>query len=141
VRFRLSFVAHRDMRGVAVFVGIRSGISRELLTSARHVVTEAPVAAGTVGTVLVDLPSLNLRPGEYPLYLHVSEATESPTNYDVLDDLTPPLVMTAGRTSVGENFDPSRPMGAYSIPSRLVVEGLGAPGASREGHPLALTNR
>ncbi|MGI9043048.1 MAG: ABC transporter ATP-binding protein [Gemmatimonadaceae bacterium] len=141
VRFRLSFIAHRDLRGLAVFVGIRSGVSRELLTSVRHVVTESGVTAGTAGTVLVDLPSLNLRPGEYPLYLHVSESVESPTNYDVLDDLTPPLVMAAGTRRLTDNFDPSRPMGAYSIPSQLVVEALDSPGAARQSNPLALTSR
>ena len=139
VRMRLSFIAHRELRGLAVFVGIRSGVSRELLTSARHVVTDSPVPAGTSGTVLVDLPELNLRPGEYPLYLHVGESIESPTNYDVLDDLTPPLVMTAGTRRLFDNFDPARPVGIYSIDSRMTVENLEAPPVSSE--PLALTNR
>ncbi len=140
VRFRLSFVAHQEMRGLAVFVGIRSGISRELLTTVRHVVTESGLAVGTTGTVLVDLPALNLRPGEYPLYLHVSEAAPGSPNYDVLDDLTPPLVMTAGTRILTDNFDPSRPMGAYSIRSKFAVESLDAPRSTAGTAPLVLTN-
>jgi lipopolysaccharide transport system ATP-binding protein len=121
VRFRLSFEVKSDMRGVAVFVGIRSGLSRELLTSARHVVTEEKVKAGTASTVIVDLPELNLRPGEYPLYLHVGEAGEGTSSYDVLDDLTPPLVMVAGAATASDNFDSSRPVGVFSIPSKMTV--------------------
>ena len=141
VRFRLSFVAHSSLRGLAVFVGIKSGISRELVTSARHVVTESTIAAGTTGTVAVDLPEINLRPGEYPLYIHVSEAIQSPTNYDVLDDLTPPLVISQGPRSRTDNYDAANPIGVFSIPSRLTVEGIETPQASRERSPLELTNQ
>ena len=140
VRFRLSFVANSPLRGVAVFVGIRSGISRELLTSARHVVTKAELPAGSHGTVVVDLPELNLRPGEYPLYLHVSESIESPVNYDVLDDLTPPLVIVAGSRPKSDNFDPSRPVGIYSIDSRMTVLSIETNRAA-DDRQLALTNQ
>jgi len=122
VRFRLSFTVHAPMRGLAIFVGIRSGLSRELVTSARHVVTEGAVAPGTISTVVVDLPNVYLRPGEYPLYLHVSESIQSPKNYDVLDDLTPPLVIVAGSRILHDNFDPSKPLGVFSLPSRMSVE-------------------
>jgi lipopolysaccharide transport system ATP-binding protein len=141
VRVKMSFIAHRELRGLAVFVGFRSGVSRELLTSARHVVTDAPVPAGTVGTVSVDLPALNLRPGEYPTYLHVGESIQSPTNYDVLDDLTPPVVIVAGERRQHDNFDPSRPVGIFSIESRMIVERLDTPDAAPHSEPLELSNR
>ncbi|MDO8502342.1 MAG: ABC transporter ATP-binding protein [Gemmatimonadaceae bacterium] len=131
VRFRLTFTVHAPMRGLAIFVGIRSGMSRELVTSARHVVTGALVSPGTTSTVVVDLPSVYIRPGEYPLYLHVSESLQSPKNYDVLDDLTPPLVIVAGSRVLHDNFDPSRPLGVFSLPSRMTVEEP-LPGASGE---------
>jgi len=122
VRFRLSFTVHAPMRGLAIFVGLRSGMSRELVTSARHVITESEIKPGSTSTVVVDLPNAYIRPGEYPLYLHVSEAMQSPKNYDVLDDLTPPLVIVAGSRVLHDNFDPSRPLGVFSLPSRMVVE-------------------
>ena len=122
VRFKLSFTVHAPMRGLAIFVGLRSGMSRELVTSARHVITESEIKPGSTSTVVVDLPSVYIRPGEYPLYLHVSEAMQSPKNYDVLDDLTPPLVIVAGSRILHDNFDPSRPLGVFSLPSRMVVE-------------------
>ncbi len=122
VRFRLSFAAHAPMRGLAVFVGLRSGMSRELITSARHVISEANIAPGTTATVTIDLPNVYIRPGEYPLYLHVSESLQSPKNYDVLDDLTPPLVIVPGNRIMHDNFDPTRPLGVFSLPSRMIVE-------------------
>ncbi|HZJ00720.1 MAG TPA: ABC transporter ATP-binding protein [Gemmatimonadaceae bacterium] len=122
VRFRLSFDVHAPMRGLAIFVGLRSGLSRELITSARHVLTDTTVQPGTSSTVVVDLPEVYIRPGEYPLYLHVSEALQSPRDYDVLDDLTPPLVIVPGTRIMHDNFDPSRPLGVFSLPSRIMLE-------------------
>jgi lipopolysaccharide transport system ATP-binding protein len=135
IRFRLTFTVHAPMRGLAVFVGLRSGISRELITSARHVVSEATIAPGTESTVIVDLPNVYIRPGEYPLYLHVSESLQSPRNYDVLDDLTPPLVIVPGTRIMHDNFDPSRPLGVFSLPSRMIVESPPPEAMSEEQFP------
>lgn len=121
VRFRLSYQLNEPMRGVTVVVALRSGLSREIVTSARHVVTTDQLAAGSRGTVVIDLPEIYIRPGEYPLYLHISEAVPTKTNYDVLDDLTPPLVIAAGGRRLHQNFDPSQPLGVFSIPSRMTV--------------------
>jgi lipopolysaccharide transport system ATP-binding protein len=134
VRFRLTFQVHAPMRGLAIFVGLRSGLSRELVTSARHVLTDSVVQPGTTSTVVVDLPEIYIRPGEYPLYLHVSEALQSPRDYDVLDDLTPPLVVVPGTRIMHDNFDPSRPLGVFSLPSRIMFEDPEA-GFEREEEP------
>src|SRR3954471_4506471 len=50
VRFRLSFTTQATLKGLAVFIAFRSGLSREILTSVRHVVTEATVPEGTTST-------------------------------------------------------------------------------------------
>jgi lipopolysaccharide transport system ATP-binding protein len=121
VRFRLSYQLNEPMRGVTVVVALRSGLSREIVTSARHVVTTDQLPAGARGSVVIDLPEIYIRPGEYPLYLHISEAVPTKTNYDVLDDLTPPLVIAAGGRRLHQNFDPSQPLGVFSIPSRMTV--------------------
>jgi len=121
VRFRLSIAINTTMRGLAVVVALRSGMSRELVTSARHVITSDTVLPGTASTVVIELPDIYIRPGEYPLYLHASEATQSPTNYDVLDDLTPPLVVAAGSRRLHDNFDAAQPYGLFSLPSRMML--------------------
>ena len=124
VRFRLSYQLNEPMRGVAMVIALRSGISREIVTSARHVVTTEALAAGSRGTVVIDFPDIYIRPGEYPLYLHIGEAAPTKTNYDVLDDLTPPLVISAGDDSrrIHSNFDASQPLGVFSLPSRMMIE-------------------
>lgn len=129
VRFRLSFCANKPMRGASVVIALRSGMSREIVTSVRHVVTEHRVAAGETATVTIDLPEIYIRPGEYPVYLHVGEFITSKTNYDVLDDLTPPLVIIAGSRKLHDNFDAAQPFGVFSLPSRMTVDE--EPSASR----------
>jgi lipopolysaccharide transport system ATP-binding protein len=122
VRFRLSYRANQPMRGVVVVVALRSGVSRDLVTSVRHVVTTDLVPPGATGTVTVDLPEVYIRPGEYPIYFHLSESVPTKTNYDVLDDLTPPLVIAAGSRRLHDNFDPAQPFGVFSLPSRMTVD-------------------
>lgn len=122
IRFRLSCKVNAPMRGLAIVVALRSGMSREIVTSARHVITTALIPQGETATVVIDLPDVYIRPGEYPLYLHASEAVQSPVNYDVLDDLTPPLVIGGGSRALHDNFDPAQPYGVFSLPSQMVVE-------------------
>jgi lipopolysaccharide transport system ATP-binding protein len=133
IRFRLSYQLNEPMRGVAIVVALRSGMSREIVTSARHVVTTDQLVAGAFGSVMIDFPDVYVRPGEYPLYLHISEAVPTKTNYDVLDDLTPPLVIAPGGRRLHPNFDPSQPLGVFSIPSRMTV----LEEASQGGGPVA----
>jgi lipopolysaccharide transport system ATP-binding protein len=131
IRFRLSFQVNEPMRGVVITLAIRSGVSREIVTSVRHVVTTERLPAGHVGHVIIDLPDVYIRPGEYPLYLHIIEAASTRTNYDVLDDLTPPLVIAPGGRRLHQNFDPSQPLGVFSLPSRIIVEeGSDAPSSA-----------
>ncbi len=121
VRFRLSYQLNETMRGVAIVIALRSGMSRDIVTSVRHIVTTESLPGGSRGTVIVDLPEIYIRPGEYPLYLHISEAVPTKTNYDVLDDLTPPLVIAPGGRRLNSNFDPAQPLGVFSLPSRMTV--------------------
>ena len=122
VRFRLSYKLNEAMRGVTIFIALRSGMSREMVTSARHVVTTDSLPAGATGSVIIDFPDIYIRPGEYPLYLHISEAVPTKTNYDVLDDLTPPLVIAPGGPRMHQNFDPAQPLGVFSLPSVMTIE-------------------
>jgi len=122
IRFRLAWQLNEPMRGVAIVIALRSGLSREIVTSVRHVISTDQLPAGSRGSVVVEFPEVYIRPGEYPLYLHISEAVPTKTNYDVLDDLTPPLVIAPGGRRMHPNFDPSQPLGVFSIPSTMTVE-------------------
>ena len=119
IRFELSYKAFREMPGAAVYIGLRSGISGELVTTVRHLLSSDRIAAGSTGMATVELPNIYIRPGEYPLYLHISGA--SGKDYDVLDDLTHPLVITSGDERQHYNFDATQPFGYFSVPSRLTA--------------------
>ena len=121
VRFKMTYKVFKEMNGVTVHVELRSGITREFITSVKHVVTTEKVAPGTRGKIVVELPDIYIRPGHYPVYLHLSDNDISSNTIDVLDDLTAPLIVTADDKVQHANFDPTRPAGCFSLPSRLVL--------------------
>jgi hypothetical protein len=84
---------------LVVLVGLRSGLTHEIITSARHVITTQKIAAGTTATVTVEFPVLQVRTGEYPVYCRISDLGRACANYDVVDGLIPPLVIWEGGES------------------------------------------
>ena len=123
IRFKFSYKVFKDLKGLAIYVGLRSGLTGEIVTTARHVITADQVASGATGTIFVELPDIYIRPGEYPLYLHISDLSDDLPNFDVVDGITAPLVIWPRNESPtpGANFDPSRPVGYFSIPSRVFL--------------------
>jgi lipopolysaccharide transport system ATP-binding protein len=121
IRFKMSYKIFREMQGLTAHIALRSGITREIVTSAQHLIASDKLAAGTTGTLVVEFPDVYIRPGEYPLYFHICDADMTPGSVDVLDDLTAPLVITVGDKLRHSNFDPSRTIGYFSLPSRTVL--------------------
>ena len=82
IRFRFSYKVLKELEGLDVLVGLRSGLTHEIITSARHVINTQKVAAWTAGTVVVEFPNLQVRTGEYPVYYRISDLGRPQTNYD-----------------------------------------------------------
>ncbi len=120
IRFEMSYKLFKEIQGLAVYIGLRSGLSGEIVTTVRHLISSDRIIAGTTGTVTIELPDIYIRPGEYSLYLQISGAIPTATNHDVLDDLTPPLVVTAGDKRQHYNFDVTQNIGYFSVHSRLI---------------------
>ncbi len=120
IRFEMSYEVFKEIQGLAVTIVLRSTLTGDILTSVRHLLSSDNVIPGTAGMVAVDLTDVYIRPGEYILYLHISGAVPNETNFDVLDDLTPRLMITTGEKQQHYNFDATNPKGYFSIPSRLV---------------------
>ncbi len=117
IRFRWDYKVFEDMSRLTASIALRSGITGELITSARHVVSTTPVKAGTRGSVAIDFPETLIRPGEYPLYFSMDDFAQK---YDVVDDLTLPLVVRIGKKQIQDpNFFPKTPPGYFSVPSEL----------------------
>lgn len=121
IRFELSYKVFNQIQGLKVYIGLRSGLTGETVTSINHLISSDKIASGTTGIVKIDLPDIYIRPGEYPLYIHISGAVPTETNFEVLDDLTPPLVVSAGDLRQHSNFDATQPTGSFSIPSCLIA--------------------
>jgi lipopolysaccharide transport system ATP-binding protein len=119
IRFRLSYRVLQRMSKLSVYVGLRSGISGELVTSTRHIVSAVPVAAGATGTVIVEYPEICIRPGEYPIFLCVDDTGGQ---HETIDSLTHPLVVASGRTSLHQDeTSPLPPVGYFSLSSRMEI--------------------
>jgi len=121
VRFKISYEIKEDVNGLALAIGLRSGVSREFVTTTRFVLSEKEVPAGTRGTAVVELEKIPLRLGEYPLYFHLGGSAEpKPACYDILDDLLPPLIVTDRSYLGNPTFFKPYSVGYFSLPSKLV---------------------
>jgi lipopolysaccharide transport system ATP-binding protein len=116
VRFVLSYEVFEPVADMHVSVALRSGKTREVTTSARYVVSERRLEQGHTGTVVIEFPEANVRPGEYPLYYWLGNRLSQP--YDVVDDLTIPLMFSTNKDFEELGYDPTVQVGFYSIASR-----------------------
>ncbi len=121
IRFDLSYKTFSQIQGLAIYIALRSGLSGDTVTSVQHLVSSDTINAGSSGMVSVELPNVYIRPGEYTLYIHISGAMPNENNFEVLDDLTPPLVITIGNLEQHYNFDAMNPKGYFSLPSRVIA--------------------
>ncbi len=116
VCFKMSYKVFQDLKGIALYIALRSGINGDIVTSVRHIISKDLIPAKTEGAIILELPDINLRPGEYPIYFHISELYGSMTNFDVLDDLTAPLIVVDGNKP-----DMSQLKGYFSVASKIII--------------------
>jgi lipopolysaccharide transport system ATP-binding protein len=117
VRFEMEYRVMRSVPRMDVFVGLRSGKSGEFVTSARHEVAGADLRADHSGAIVLELPAITLRPGEYLLYFWLGASSSEP--FDVVDDLTAPLAVVTEKHTAAV-FDHAENIGFFDIQSRLV---------------------
>ncbi|HNB51568.1 MAG TPA: ABC transporter ATP-binding protein [Anaerolineales bacterium] len=119
VRFCWDYRVFEPMSKLSASVALRSGITGELITSVRHVISSEPVPVGTTGQVIIEFPNIFLRPGEYPLYFSMDDMVKK---FDVVDNLTLPLVVTLSKKNQDDpNFSTKTPPGYFSVPSTLIL--------------------
>jgi lipopolysaccharide transport system ATP-binding protein len=115
IRFVLSYKVIKDIPELRVSVALRSGLTGEIVTTTRHIISSSPIRSATEGSITIELPNVQIRPGTYPLYFWLGNSLAQP--FDVVDDVTAPLVVTAGRTHNSLDLDTASPVGYFSVPS------------------------
>ena len=116
VRFKLSYKTFKEIKGLVISISLRSGITREIVTTFKHSISDNIQSRGTRGTAVIELPLKYIHPGEYPLYFHISEKYGQRTNIDVLDDATAPLVIQSKNNNQFSGY--------FSMQSKLVLNNL-----------------
>jgi len=106
-------------------VSLRSGRSREFVASSvRYSISETPLQAGQEGSLALTFPAVNLRVGEYPLYLWLGKPIQgfrlpADSAYDVVDGLTSPLIIQSQDPVDELGAHPSRWSGYFVLPSSV----------------------
>lgn len=91
IRFVLSYKTFAEVDNLTASIALRSGKSGELITSAGHWISQEGLPAEYSGSVVIEFPNVNLRPGDYPLYFWLGNRMRRA--FDVVDDLTMPLII------------------------------------------------
>jgi lipopolysaccharide transport system ATP-binding protein len=118
IRFKISYKVFQNIQGLIISISLRSGKTREIITSDKHVLSKKMIKQGTNGSVTIEWPNTNICPGEYPFYFHICPFEGRSMDFDVLDDLTSPLIILD--EIVTKDPDSSRKFGYFSLPSTLV---------------------
>jgi lipopolysaccharide transport system ATP-binding protein len=118
VRFVLDYQVFEPVDELYCSIVFRSGKTAEVVTSALNLLTKKPLKPGYKGQCIVEFANLNIRPGDYPLQFwlgnHLAQA------YDVVEELTLPLIVSTDQAFEQVGFNPSYPVGYYNISSLLV---------------------
>jgi lipopolysaccharide transport system ATP-binding protein len=119
VRFILSYKVMEPVDELFASFALRSGKSYECVTtSAKHLVSKNGLRKGQTDEVVIEIPCLEIRPGEYPLYFWLGDRFGRP--YDVVDGLTMPLIVGTDLSYEELGYRPSKPAGFFDIESRLI---------------------
>lgn len=116
--FEMEYVVNQPVSGVYAMMALKSGRTRDLLTSTkRHLISTQPMEKGASGSLRFRLPGSQLRPGEYPLYFGLAD--DEMRAFDVVDDVTSPLVIQATKSVAELGYDPSKPNGYFDLDSEM----------------------
>ena len=117
--FKLTFKLNQEIKNLSIAVSLRSGITRELVTSVRHSLPSNQLKSGREYSCDIEIPTGSLRPGEYPLYFWLGD--DEGRAFDVVDDIVAPLIIRTDDSFELLGYDPSVHSGYYSVPSSIKI--------------------
>lgn len=120
VRFKMSYAVYEEMGDVFAIISLYSARTSGSITSARHRLKEGIIKKGENGVAIIEIQLTSICPGEYSLYFWLgdSRALEqgTPINYDVIDDMTEPLIIEAK-----DEFEKEL-TGYFVLPSNIKIQ-------------------
>ncbi|HEV7998464.1 MAG TPA: ABC transporter ATP-binding protein [Planctomycetaceae bacterium] len=114
VRLRTTYHVFEDVPTLRYFFSLESVTHYETITTVTEVVSTSALTAGTTFSIVLELPSIDLRAGDYGVRFWLG--TADGRSYDVLTTQQgsfPPLTIWS------DNTDPYLSTGFFSIPARL----------------------
>jgi lipopolysaccharide transport system ATP-binding protein len=117
IRMKLSYRVFEPVSGLSVYIGLYSGSHYEIVTTVTHVLSPDQLNPGDSDTVIVELPDVFLRPGEYYPYFWLGNSANGAA-YDVMEYRNasfPPISVSS------EEIDPQKIEGYFSIPARVIT--------------------
>jgi lipopolysaccharide transport system ATP-binding protein len=120
VYVNIKYEVYNTLPCLYVMLALRSGKTNELITtSVRHPISKSTIYQGTKGVATIKLPSINIRPGEYPLYIGLANDRHKPI--DIIDGLIPPLIVSTDKTIEDLGYDPTKPCGFFNLNTELNI--------------------
>ena len=118
VRFKMSYAVYEEIEGLHANVCFFSNKARELLlTDMRYEVKSGTLKKNEAGAFIIEVQLTSISPGEYILYFWLGDkkatAQGNPVNYDVIEDMTKPLIIK------GKDEQENNLKGIFSLPSRI----------------------
>jgi lipopolysaccharide transport system ATP-binding protein len=114
VRLRTTYRVFENVPNLRYFFSLESVTHYETITSVSEVVSPGPLTAGTTYSIVLELPAISLRAGDYGVRFWLG--TADGRSYDVLTTQQgsfPPLTIWS------DNTDPFLATGFLSVPARL----------------------
>lgn len=118
LKILISYEVYSLVEDLFVSIVMRSGITGETVTSTKFKVSEIELLKGYKDTLTIKLPEVILRPGEYPLYFWLGNSKGRP--YDVVDNITAPLIIYSDGDFEELGYNPSQQEGYFNIKSELI---------------------
>ena len=117
IRFKLSYQVFSEVQELGLLIRLQSGATGEPITSDFHILSNSELVDQFQKTIVIEWSTNNILPGEYPLYFWLGDFQTHP--YDVVDDLTHPLVITANLETSLKDLHSSSLMGFFAVESHL----------------------
>jgi hypothetical protein len=132
VRFVIRYNVFEDVNELYFVIYLRSGRDADGIASLTHLLSDKPLKAGTEGVAVVELPGHSLRPHEFPIFYWLGDSMMHA--YDIVDDLTDPLVITTDKDFEELGFHPTVFAGYVTLESNLASNRLTPAHENGNGH-------